>query len=214
MNLTKCANNHFYDADRYPSCPHCNGASAASALGQTETVDINLVDKTVGIDDVPSNNTDNASSAKSLEETLKSATTTSALVDDEQKTISAYSMGKTVQFAPVVGWLVCVEGNHKGEDFRLITGRNFVGRSESMEVCLSGDVSISRDRHLIIVFEPKTNTFLVQPGESKELSYLNDEVILQTKEIKTGDLLAMGNSKFVFVSFCTSEMNWSNFTEK
>ena len=24
MNLTKCSNGHYYDADKYPSCPHCN----------------------------------------------------------------------------------------------------------------------------------------------------------------------------------------------
>ena len=24
MNLTKCANGHYYDADKYSSCPHCS----------------------------------------------------------------------------------------------------------------------------------------------------------------------------------------------
>ena len=25
MNLTKCKNGHYYDADKYPNCPHCTG---------------------------------------------------------------------------------------------------------------------------------------------------------------------------------------------
>ena len=29
MNLTKCKNGHYFDADKYPNCPHC--ASSGSA---------------------------------------------------------------------------------------------------------------------------------------------------------------------------------------
>lgn len=24
MKLSKCANGHFYDSDKYPECPYCN----------------------------------------------------------------------------------------------------------------------------------------------------------------------------------------------
>ena len=27
MKLTKCVNGHFYDEEKYSSCPHCQGAS-------------------------------------------------------------------------------------------------------------------------------------------------------------------------------------------
>ena len=27
MNLTRCAQGHFYDGEKYPSCPHCAGAA-------------------------------------------------------------------------------------------------------------------------------------------------------------------------------------------
>ena len=33
MNVIKCANGHFFDADTYGKCPHC-GAEAASAVGK------------------------------------------------------------------------------------------------------------------------------------------------------------------------------------
>jgi hypothetical protein len=152
---------------------------------------------------------------KNLGEVLNSTSTNQTpAIDDDQKTIGIFSTNQVNASEPVVGWLVCVEGNHYGEDFRLITGRNFVGRSSAMEVCLSGDTSISRDKHLIIVFEPKQNTYIVQPGDSKELSYLNDEVILQSKEMKAYDILSMGNSKFIFVPFCSKEINWSLYENK
>ena len=35
MKLTKCPNGHFYDADKHPECPYCNGGlEAGSAIAQ------------------------------------------------------------------------------------------------------------------------------------------------------------------------------------
>lgn len=204
MNLTKCNNGHFYDADRYfDGCPHCQGASPAGAtVTMPIDVDVTVPDTGSGI---------LADPPVTLGGAVKETTTASTPVNDEQKTIGIFNIPTEGSVAPVVGWLVCVKGVHYGEDFRLVAGRNFVGRNSSMEVCLSKDNSISREKHLIIVFEPKQNTFILQPGDSKELSYLNDEVILQAKVMQAGDSLVMGNSQFVFVPFCTSEISWKDF---
>lgn len=32
MNLKRCADGHFYDADKYTSCPHCNPTTSASEV--------------------------------------------------------------------------------------------------------------------------------------------------------------------------------------
>ena len=35
MKLTKCPNGHFYDADKHPECPYCNGGlEAGSAIAR------------------------------------------------------------------------------------------------------------------------------------------------------------------------------------
>ena len=47
-----------------------------------------------------------------------------------------------------------------------------------MDIALVGDKSVSRNKHAILVYEPKQHLYLVQPGESSELVYLNDEVVL------------------------------------
>ena len=77
-----------------------------------------------------------------------------------------------------------------------------------MDVVLSGDASVSRDRHAIVVYEPKSNIFLVQPGDSKELFYVNDEVVLSAQEIKGYDVLSVGNSKLMFIPCCSDRFNW------
>ena len=39
-----------------------------------------------------------------------------------------------------------------------------------MDIALVGDKSVSRNKHAILVYEPKQHLYLVQPGESTNLS--------------------------------------------
>ena len=184
MNLTRCSNGHFYDQDKYGvSCPHCGGLGMA----------------------IPQNK-DVVSKNNSLQKAVASAIGSTIPSDDDDKTVSLYH--KAMGSEPVVGWLVCVEGNHFGEDFRLKTGRNFIGRSPQMDVVISGDRTVSRDKHAAIIYDPKKQIFLIQPGESKELCYLNDALLLAPQEMKIYDLLTVGETQLMFFPCCTSEFNW------
>ena len=209
MNLVKCANGHFYDESRYSECPHCDGGAIRNDNmtmpvmhnpgGDAVTTDFSgaLSDQAQGV---------------SLQDAVKSAVgatavpTATSQAGDDQKTVSFYK--KSIGSEPVVGWLVCVEGEHFGEDFRLKSGRNFIGRSSGMDVVIARDSAVSRERHAIIVYEPKGRLFLVAPGESKELCYLNDEVVLTPKEIKTNDLLTIGDTSLMFIPCCGPAFNW------
>lgn len=39
MNIVKCTNGHFYDSDKYPSCPHCGAPKGTSVTEKTPEVD-------------------------------------------------------------------------------------------------------------------------------------------------------------------------------
>lgn len=108
---------------------------------------------------------------------------------------------------PVVGWLVCVEGDDYGKDFRLHASSNFIGRNDDMDVKLR-DESVSRVKHTTITFDAKSGKFFISVGESKELAYLNDSVVLESKEIKAYDIISLGNSKLLFVPFCSDTFSW------
>lgn len=196
MNLVRCEMGHFYDADRFTECPHCAKAEQDDNMGVTVAKE-DITNSTVQFD------------AGKLEEVVKNAKNDDE--DDAQKTVGFY--GEKMEKEPVVGWLVCIEGKHKGEDFSLHTGRNFIGRSASMDVVLNKDGAISREKHAILLFEPKNSLFIVQPGDSKELFYLNEKVVLSAEEIKAYDVIALGESKLVFVPFCNDQFNW-NGTDK
>ena len=197
MDLTRCSNGHFYDAERFSECPYCNGGTAEK--GFTETVAYSEeMEATMPMEQM-------TEPPKPVRETLEEKIS-QATLQEEDKTIS-YGMS-AFGSEPVVGWLVCIEGKHFGEDFRITSGRNFIGRAANMDVALTGEKSISREKHAVLLYEPRANIFMIQPGDSKELSYLNDKVILQAEQIKAYDVLMLGETKLMFIPFCGENYKW------
>lgn len=203
MKLTRCNNGHFYDADKYTTCPHCSNASTDPGVTQPAGGGVRPVDngKTEPINPNPnrSGQTQPGNNGGGLKDQ----------VDDVQKTVGIFNTKKGGT-EPVAGWLVCTEGPHFGEDFRIKMGKNFVGRLANMDVVLSKDSAVSREKHLIVVYEPKGNMFIVQSGESKELSYLNDKVILSPQELNAYDVITLGSSKLLFVPLCNENFKWDD----
>lgn len=187
MNLARCENGHFYDAERFDTCPHCNQTTISTVAEDT----VGNKEYTMPLEPQPT----------SLGEI------TGIPYDGAQATIGYFG---EVSTEPVVGWLVAIAGNNFGMDFKLKTGRNFIGRASDMDVSLSGDNTISREKHAIILYEPKSNVFLVQPGDAKELFYLNDKVVLTATEINAYDILTLGNTKLLFIPCCSDKFNWDS----
>lgn len=111
---------------------------------------------------------------------------------------------------PVTGWLVCVKGESHGECFELKAGRNNIGRGTAMDVALTKEMSVSRDKHAIIVFDPMNLKFLIQSGDNG-LTYVNDELIMGVKELSAYDKIMLGSSYFIFVPFCGANFDWKDF---
>lgn len=206
MTLVKCPNGHYYDSSRFGNnCPHC-GMSGAASIGADQTT-------------VPLNIPDAPQPANAVTEPLtvsqpvvsQPANVTVPIVSDDDRTLPVTADmldGMVEKPAPVVGWLVCTDGVNKGTDYRLHQGRNFIGRSPEMDVCILGDNTVSRSSHAIVVYDPRSNVYLAQPGSSKELFYVNDKLVLNPVELKTMDLLNIGDAKLMFVPLCGEQFHW------
>lgn len=129
--------------------------------------------------------------------------------DDEGRTVR-FSSRKEDAKEPLVGWLVGLNGEVYGEGFPLVTGRNYIGRGADMDIVLRGDPSVSRNKHAIIIYEPKGRQFLLQPGESKELFYMDNKVVLDTQVMSNGCELCIGETKLKFIAFCGEDFSWEN----
>ena len=200
MNLTKCSNGHFYDSDTYASCPHCGGGGAVE--NQTISYDdpgaTQSLSATIDLDSLQEQEGGAAAGGYDYADL------------DDSKTISIYQSDKmeTPTMAPTVGWLVCTKGRFYGQDFRLKSGRNFIGRSAGMDVCLTGENTVSRERHATIIHEPRQNIFIAQPGDSRELFYVNNNVVLSPVQLKKNDILQIGEVCLMLIPCCDSEFTW------
>ncbi len=194
MNLIRCESGHFYDAERFSECPFCN-QTRISTVVEGENGEENLYTQPL---------------------TPPEHNETSQIPDlnDFSKTVGVYDDLGAEDVEPVVGWLVAISGSHLGQDFKLKTGRNFIGRSIEMDVALEKDNSISREKHAIILYEPKSNMFLVQPGDAKQLFYLNEKVVLEATKISAYDILSLGETNLLFIPCCSSKFNWESVKQE
>ena len=184
MAMTRCSHGHFYDAGKHTSCPYC-GVGAEVVEGKTRRVP----DPAAGA----------APPAPAAVAPAASADpgVTRAVFRDASSGIG-----------PVVGWLVCVEGPDKGRDFRIHGQKNFIGRSPSMDIALTGDDSVSRDKHASVAYDPKQRAFWILPGEALGLVYLNEQLVNTPMKLTSRDIVEVGKSKLMFWPFCDDKFHW------
>ncbi|MBP3622256.1 MAG: FHA domain-containing protein [Lachnospiraceae bacterium] len=227
MNLKRCEKGHFYDVDKFGSCPHCQGGGASADDDMKSTVRYSADDSqgvtipataaysnTAAVEEFVTIPSAEANQSKSLSDFVKSVNNQQAapVMEDESATIRWSP--ENVKCEPVVGWLVCISGEDAGKHFALKSGRNFIGRGNNMDVVLANDKSVSRDKHAIILYEPRKREFLAQPGESRELFYVNDEVVLNTEKLKAYDKLLIGATELYFVPFCGEIFAWEDLEKE
>jgi len=261
MKLQRCNNGHFYDGDKFPSCPHCGGAGNSSstpgfgAADEGATVSLGMdggagVPRTVGGmgGDVTVPLTGGVSAGGmggDVTIPLNGGVSAGGMggdvtiplnggmggmgsdvtvpvngggwnMADDEKTVSFYELNnvkvpgaEAKGVSPAVGWLICIKGKLTGCDFRLVAGRNSIGREAGMDVQLSGETTVSRHNHAAIIYEPRLNKFYAVPGESRALAYLNDEVLLGRMEMKKNDRLELGDAVLMLIPCCDSSFSWT-----
>ena len=276
MNLCRCENGHFYDKEKYSTCPHCKGGSASDEKrtvswwdkngsdGATVPVD-NIPDKssisvqqkenpfgkegvgsqpavqqipfntppavgefsandiTIGGDngDTPtvpwnpnqSGDDDDGHTKGYFDDAFKDTTKESA---NRQTVPGAQTPAQRVNkvSTPCVGWLVALGGEHIGTDFRLKVGKNFIGRSPKMDIALTEDKSVSRERHAIVVYDPKSNMYLIQPGESSSLAYHNNNLLLTPEKLEAYDMITVGDVNLLFMPLCGAKFSWGSVLDE
>lgn len=186
--LTRCPEGHFYDGSKYRTCPFCQQAGPVKV---TQPM-------------MP------PQPAEPLRAPAPPAASPAA-PEDISKTMGYY---EDMKEQPVTGWLVIVEGPGRGKDFPLRPGRNYIGRSGDMDVVLDGDQTVSRNKHAIVVFDPVSRSTLCQPGESRELFYLNGKMVTEASELKSRDVLSIGKTKLAFIPFCNRDFSWDDPREE
>ncbi len=197
----KCKNGHWYDPKMFKSCPHCKRKSEQLSL----TIDrLEEDDKTVSIAEA------DISLGEQLGQMIVGGGTAKGQGQggeaESDKTVSFGFFGMA-RLSPVTGWLVCMNGTEKGKDYRLHAGKNFLGRSTSMDVILTDDKTISRDRHASVTYDPKGNEFYVI-AENANTVYHNQKLVESAQKLCAGDEIQIGETILLFIPFCQEGRVW------
>lgn len=196
MKLVQCENGHYFDADQYDQCPQCNPELNKNIIDETVPLGANH-DETVTL-----------SKSSSLGEIIDNVSVT---VNNYDETVPFYANNTDTRL--VVGWLVCIKGPNKGMSFNLYHGKNYIGRAHESDVVLDKDKSVSRLKHAIIVYDPMAKVFIAVPGESRELYYLNKNIVLSNELLKAYDKINIGASELLFVPLCNDKFDWDDVNE-
>lgn len=230
MKLTQCDRfkNHYYDSDKYSTCPHC--AKLGLSVGGTDKVKKKGM---IGRLFASESEQNISSSVPKDSGSDKTVMLTNAIYDEDEngeenitdqiknvsisgnaediKTVAMYGFDEETE--PVVGWLVSVSGEDKGMSYILHTGKNTIGRNgtgNEVNVSIDSDHSVSRGAQGLIIYEPKKNVFLLQSANGASLVYLNDELLMEYKEISAYDKITIGKTDLLFVPFCSEKFKWDN----
>ena len=178
MGMKRCESGHYYDAGKHVVCPLCAAVDVAPKPVQAAAVQAPPQPR-AGAPISP---------------------------QDAGKTVGVMKKEKGID--PVVGWLVCVAGPERGADFRLRGEKNYIGRANTMDVCIARDETVSRENHAAVSYNPKKKTFKILPGEGRGLVYLNGDEVDGPMDIRHGDKIELGQTSLMFVPLCGEEFDW------
>lgn len=216
--VKKCKSGHWYDPNLFNECPHCKKDSEKLKLSLEEDEDdrtVSMMDLTLdsqlnqmagGTSASGDSKTSDVSPNLDLNTFDFGIISSDTLSEDDDRTISFWDFGMS-RIPAVTGWLVGLNGEETGKDFRLHTGKNFIGRGINMDVVLTEDKKVSRDKHCSITYDPKGNKFYVNP-EQGNVVYLNKKLLENVVEIQEGDILSLGDTDLAFIPYCKEERKW------
>lgn len=232
MKLTKCSNGHFYDADKYSECPHCEGGSVKSSTSSTssktnktsntksenpskkiKTEDENNMHKTIakfGTNGDVNNNS-------GLTQAINNPNFMN-LYDKEQNGENVQS-GKNSSkernrsYVPVCGWIVGISGPEYGHSYELYLIDNSIGSGDDNIISIKNDSYLCANSHAIISFDSANQVFYLDYNRSEGKILVNNYSISESVYLKYMDVLQIGSSSYMLVPLCKDGFTWWPNTE-
>ena len=117
--------------------------------------------------------------------------------------------GVRERIQPVVGWLVCIKGANIGREYRIHSDNNYVGRATG-DIIITGDDKISREHHMVVIYDPEERTFSVRPDSGGHIVRLNDKRISGEEPLNNYDIIRTGDTSLMFIAFCGQQFVWED----
>ncbi|GEM_PF-1944376 len=128
--------------------------------------------------------------------------------ENETMRVSAYQGLSNQALEPVVGWLIVLDGQEKGKDYRLVAGKNSIGRTSSNHICLANDKAVSRENHATVMFDPRNMKYFLIDGGGDGIIYVNGNPLLQSVQLQERDVIEVGQTRLLFMPLCNETFRW------
>ena len=204
--FNQCPNGHYYQG---LSCPYCrtgNQAGHATSL-KTEIFVGGGDEQTTTVDPYGGSSTRGGTTTViEGQETIVRGTQKPNAVysrtvfgDEEEETqdpnIQAGPKKEPRYGRKLVGWLVTYSFDELGVDYKLFEGRNIIGRETDCNITVN-DGRMS-GKHAVLLF--RANKYSLTDNQSSHGTFVNNEDIdLEPRYLKDGDIIRMGNTIFKF----------------
>lgn len=229
MEIVRCSKGHFYDSEENATCPMC----AAEAARNKNPIGNNVLpDGIIGtsyfydggdsraVDNTPSPTVPvdpNGGRVQPYQTTVSAQDSfieTPPTIQDYQTTkpvvpVDEDGNEESAPFDPVVGWLVCIEGATKGNDYRIHSQNNYIGRSAKMDISIPGDPHISAENSAIIAYDNEDRVFYFGPSTGRNIVRVNGKPALNAAQLEAYDVLTIGTTKLLFVPLCGDRFDWN-----
>ena len=161
-----CSNGHQM-ADSWEICPYCQKTGFAGVANPSAAAATRL---------------ETPAAAPAAEEKQPAGARKTVLLSDQRR-------------APVVGWLVAMDGAQKGEDFRIREGQNILGSGADADITIH-DVTVS-SRHASLRY--KDLKFILTDLDSTNGTFLNSGVEPVAREdLQDNDVIKLGGVSLKF----------------
>ena len=109
---------------------------------------------------------------------------------------------------PIYAWIVCIEGTRQGRSYNITEGKNYIGSHDTMSIQVLGDEEIREKKHAVIAYDERNLQGTLLGEESMGFVRLNEAAIYTSKDLKEGDFLEIGKSKFFYFDFAKEYHQW------
>lgn len=209
MNLQKCQKGHFFDGDKFTSCPHCTSSGAIEQTGnhtskersQKREAKMNTTKSFFHFD----SNGENTNSMTGNNNDIARDKNDYSISEDEIRN----KLEQRNALGPVYGWLVGIGGNEYGRSYELFATENTIGSGNDNIIVLESEKYICQKDHAIINYDFYNGQFYYDFSKSQGKFIVNAFPISSNMELNYGDTFEIGTSTFMFVPLCKDGFNWN-----
>jgi len=202
MARVKCPNKHLYDDKYYHYCPLCSVDVDLNAIKDSVAVQL---EETAGPYDEDLSGGSDVPVIKQRRNTENQydyvAHKNDSSCNTAPKTVGYFRVRET---DPVVGWIVCMNKDMRGTDFRLVEGRNILSNKGDADICLPEMKDGSGG--MAIMYDAVNVCFYIQSGSSDVL--VNGEPVEEAAMLQGECVIDVDGYNLVFVPFCGPGKTW------